>query len=57
MSQTLIVCSKCKAMFPSPIAFGDKKSFETSTLVGNKVTCPKCGNSVPCNKENMIFKE
>ena len=57
MAQTLVVCKKCKAIFPSPIAFGDRKSFETSKLEGNTVNCPKCGAMVPCNKENMIFKE
>ncbi len=57
MAQTLVVCKNCSAVFPSPIAFGDRQSFETSTLEGNTVTCPKCGAVVPCNKENMIFKE
>lgn len=57
MAQTLVVCKNCSAVFPSPIAFGDRKSFETSKLEENTVTCPKCGAVVPCNKENMIFKE
>ena len=57
MAQTLVVCTKCKAMFPSPIGFGDRKSFETSNLKGNAVRCPRCGATVPCDKENMIFKE
>lgn len=57
MAETLVVCPNCKEIFKSPIAFGDRKSFESSTLVGNIVNCPKCGQMVPCNKENMIFKE
>jgi len=57
MSQTLVVCTQCKAVFPSPIAFGDRQSFESARLLGNTVTCPKCGDMVPCNKENMIFAE
>ena len=57
MAQTLVVRKQCSAVFPSPIAFGDRESFETSTLTGNTVTCPKCGSVVPCNKENMIFRE
>jgi DNA-directed RNA polymerase subunit RPC12/RpoP len=57
MAQTLVVCTNCKAIFPSPIGFGNRKSFETSKLKGNTVKCPKCGATVPCNKENMIFKE
>lgn len=57
MTQTLLICMNCKAVFPSPIAFGDRKSFETAKLERNTTTCPKCGAVVPCNKENMIFKE
>ena len=57
MAQTLVVCTRCKAIFRSPIAFGDRKSFETSKLERNAVRCPKCGAIVPCDKENMIFKE
>jgi DNA-directed RNA polymerase subunit RPC12/RpoP len=57
MGQTLVVCEKCSAIFPSPIAFLDRGSYETATLSGNMVNCPKCGSMVPCNKENMIFKE
>ena len=56
MAQTLVVCKKCNAIFPSPMQFGDRQSFETSTLKGNTVSCPKCGNMVPCEKENMIFQ-
>jgi len=57
MAQTLIVCKKCSAVFRSPIGFGSRKSFETAILTGNITTCPKCGSKVPCNKENMIFRE
>ena len=57
MTQTFVICTNCRAVFPSPIAFGDRESFETSKLEKNTVTCPKCGAVVPCNKENMIFKE
>ena len=59
MSQTLVVCNKkeCSAVFPSPISFGSRQTFETANLSGNMVTCPKCRSMVPCNKENMIFKE
>jgi len=57
MAQTQVVCPKCKTIFNSPIAFGDRKSFESATLIGNVVNCPKCGSMIPCNKENMIFKD
>lgn len=43
----------CNAWFNSPIFFGDSESFDTSTLIGNTVQCPKCGRMTPCNKENM----
>lgn len=57
MPKTLVVCPACKEIFNSPIAFGDRKSFESSKLKGNVVNCPKCGSIVSCNKENMIFRE
>jgi transposase len=57
MAKTSVVCSVCRHVFPSPIAFGSRKSFETATLIGNVVTCPKCGSPTPCNKENMIFED
>jgi len=57
MPKTLVVCPKCKKIFNSPIAFGDRKSFESSKLKGNVVNCPKCGSIVSCNKENMTFQE
>lgn len=57
MAETLVVCTNCNKIFKSPIAFGDRKSFETATLSGNAVSCPHCRKTVPCNKENMIFRE
>jgi len=57
MGKTYVVCTRCKNVFPSPIAFGSRKAFETATLGGNVVTCPKCGSPTPCNKENMIYKD
>jgi hypothetical protein len=57
MAETLVVCPNCKTIFKSPIAFGNRKSFESALLAGNIVNCPKWGKMVPCNKENMIFKE
>ncbi|MHA2329896.1 MAG: hypothetical protein ACXACR_15370 [Candidatus Hodarchaeales archaeon] len=57
MGQTFVICAKCSAKFPSPIAFGTRESFETATLSGNTTNCPKCGSIVPCDKENMIFND
>lgn len=50
-----IKCSnlQCGEWFDSPIFFGDLNSFDTSTLEGNIVQCPKCHTMVGCNKENM----
>lgn len=57
MAKTSVVCPHCKEIFRSPIAFGDRRAFETATLSGNILHCPKCRKVVPCNKENMIFSE
>ncbi|MFY0758750.1 hypothetical protein AB1K32_07705 [Metabacillus dongyingensis] len=48
-----IKCTSCNTWFPSPIFFGDINSFDSSTLLGNIVQCPKCSSMVGCNKENM----
>ena len=52
-----IRCEHCGEWFPSPIAFGDTKSFDTSKLIGNRVTCKHCGQWTECNKENMRLRE
>ncbi len=57
MAETKIICPKCGAVFNSPIAFGNRKSFESAILAGNVTNCPKCYAMIPCNKENMIFKD
>ena len=57
MAETLVVCPNCREIFKSPIAFGDRISFESATLAKNIVKCPKCRQMVACNKENMIVKE
>lgn len=51
-----IKCKNCSTWFTSPIFFGDMTSFDTSTLEGNKVQCPKCSKVTGCNKENMRVK-
>lgn len=48
-----IKCSNCDSWIPSPFMFGDMESFDSSTLIGNKVQCQKCGTMTSCNKENM----
>lgn len=51
-----IKCSHCGTWFPSPIGFGDMSSFDSSTLIGNKVQCQNCQKMVSCNKENMRIR-
>ncbi|MDR8087800.1 hypothetical protein [Burkholderia gladioli] len=41
--------------FPSPIFIGDKRSFDSATMSGNRTNCPKCGVVFSCNKENMSY--
>ncbi len=51
----VIKCLCCKELTPSPIQYSDKESFLSSSLIGNKVTCQKCGKMTRCDKENMYF--
>lgn len=56
----MTVCFRCKACggeHKSPIAFGDKKSFESSTLVDNKFRCPKIGRLDSYDKKDLFWKE
>jgi hypothetical protein len=55
IKESFIKCPKCSTRFPSPIFFGDTISFETATTWGNTAQCPKCGDMVKCNKENMSY--
>lgn len=48
-----VQCTFCNKWLRSPFGFGDTRSFKTSTLTGNKVQCPHCGNMTDSNKENM----
>jgi uncharacterized C2H2 Zn-finger protein len=48
-----IRCTHCGTWFDSPMSFGSSEAFNTSTLVGNTVQCPRCGKMTGCNKENI----
>ncbi|MEM5017888.1 hypothetical protein WKH31_16460 [Metabacillus indicus] len=48
-----IKCLNCNTWFDSPIFFGNLDTFDSSTLEGNSVQCPKCSKMTGCNKENM----
>jgi len=50
-------CKICGEEHLSPIAFGDKKSFETATLVGNSFQCPKKLQSAIYDKKDMFWKD
>lgn len=53
IQQIHILCGHCTTRFPSPIMFSDSTTLENSTLIGNRVQCPKCGQMIHCNTENM----
>lgn len=50
-------CKICGEEHRSSIAFGDKKSFESSTLVANTLQCPVTGKSASYDKKDMLWKE
>jgi len=41
LPSTTSECKNCGQLHPSPVAFGDKKSFDTATLRDNAFQCPK----------------
>lgn len=50
-------CRICGEEHRSPIAFGDERSFKSSTLVGNRFRCPKTEELASYDKEDMFWKE
>lgn len=50
-------CKACGNLHPSPIAFGDKRSFDTATLKGNSFQCPQTGKMATYDKKDMIWKD
>lgn len=50
-------CKICGEEHRSPIAFRDKKSFESSALNNNSFQCPKTGKLESYDKEDMLWKE
>ncbi len=55
IKQIIVKCGSCSAEFPSPIFLGDTETFDSGTLFGNRVQCPKCRTMISCNKENMRY--
>jgi len=52
-----IRCAICDQWVDSPIQFDTAEAFFTSTLIGNTAHCSWCGETTPCNIENMRFDE
>ena len=50
-------CKSCGREHASPIAFEDRKSFETATIKGNSFQCPKTGRNDIYDKKDMFWKE
>ena len=50
-------CKICGEEHPSPIAFEDKRSFESATLENNSFQCPKTRQITSYNKNDMFWKE
>lgn len=50
-------CKSCGQLHPSPIAFGDKKSFDAASLSGNGLQCPKTGKMDTYDKKDMVWKD
>ena len=50
-------CKSCGKLHPSPIAFGDKKSFDTATLTRNSFQCPTTGKMDTYDKRDMSWKD
>ena len=50
-------CKICGGEHLSPIAFGDRKSFESASLSGNSFDCPKTGEMAIYNKEDIFWKD
>jgi hypothetical protein len=50
-------CKVCGDSHLSPIGFGSKNSFDTTTLTGNQFQCPKTGKMASYDKANMYWRE
>jgi len=50
-------CKSCGKEHRSPIAFGNRKSFETADLKENSFQCPITRKSGIYNKADMFWKE
>lgn len=48
-----IRCKHCNIWFKSAIWFDDRKSFDTSALIGNMQECPVCHQMTGCDKDNF----
>ncbi len=54
---TVVRCRLCNFEWKSPIQFSGVGSFQSSSLKGNKTTCPNCGEMTGLDKEDIVMKE
>ena len=52
--KTYIKCRHCANVFPSFIQFENEKAFDTSSVKGNKVPCPRCNKITIVDKKDLI---
>jgi len=50
-------CKSCGDEHPSPIGFGDRRSFETSSLMNNGFQCPVTGQMASYDKKDMVWRD
>jgi hypothetical protein len=50
-------CKICGQEHKSPIAFGNKQSFDSSSLSNNVFQCAKTGKPASYDKKDMFWKE
>ena len=53
MGELKLECPKCHNIMGTGLSM-DLESFKSSSLIGNKSKCPKCGSMVTWEKENVL---
>jgi hypothetical protein len=53
----LFKCKICGEEHKSPIAFGNKQSFDSTNLSNNVFPCPKTGKPASYDKKDMFWKD
>jgi len=55
VSETIVICNKCKEDSDSPIRFENKLAYEAAEITEGSVKCPHCGNEVPLSKDTIKY--